>query len=419
MLTHLSRTAACLVFGCLGVLGQEATSGISVPITISGDARYTRGDSSESGERPATAGFRALISPTVKLGTHWFFYSAIEAYSSQYFSYEAGPYESHHVDAHVMQAYAGYAAKISRASLLIKAGQLSSAFGLFPLEYDDAKMPLIDAPAPYIANLPLRPDQRPCGVADLLRQDYGSAVNYGCGGSETERYGQTPVTLDGLPSLEADLSIDRIDARFQVANSSPANPQPLTSRNQFAQWTAGGGYTAAGGLHVGASGFRGPYLDRALLSYLPAGVPLRSFLASGAGLDAEWARGPWAVEGEWQRFRFDLPAFIAPPSEMAGYAQVKRIISPRVFIAMRAAALRFGPVRDTSGGSANRFASPQEIYEIGGGYRLNRAQLLKFGVTWVHGDSWSAGDWFWPAANNCRLEAQLVTNFTAVSKIFR
>ena len=119
MLKQLTCAAACLVFSSLRLSGQEAVSGISLPITISGDARYTNGDSAEAGERAATGGFRALVYPALKLGSHWFFYSAIEAHSSSYFSYEVGPYQERDVEARVMQAYAGYATRISRASLLI------------------------------------------------------------------------------------------------------------------------------------------------------------------------------------------------------------------------------------------------------------------------------------------------------------
>lgn len=419
MLKQLICVTASLVFSGFGVLGQEAVSGISVPVTVSGDARYTSGDSAEAGKSAATGGFRALVYPTLKLGSHWFFYSAIEAHSSSYFAYEAAPYEERDVDVHVMQAYAGYATSIRRASLLMKAGQMSSAFGLFPLEYDDAKMPLIDPPASYAANLPLRPDQRPCGVADILRQGYGEEIDYRCGGSQIDRYGLVPVTLYGLPAVEADLSVARVDARFQLTNSSPANPQALTSGSQFVQWTAGMGYTLPGGLHLGASGFGGPYLDRALVPYLPRPRSIRSFWASGAGLDAEWARGPWALEGEWQRFRFDVPNFLTSPSEQIVYVQTKRILSPRIFVAMRAAVLQFGSIKDLRGARANQFAGTQEIYEAGGGYRLNRMQLVKFEVNWTHRPAWSDGRWFWPTTDDCRLEAQLVTSLTAVSKAFR
>jgi len=419
MLIHPLRAAVCLFAGGLCALGQEAASGISVPVAVSGDAAYTPDGSSDPGRNSVTGGFRAVISPALKLGPHWFVYSTIEAYSSGYFSYPPGPYEVREVNARVTQAFAGYTTRISHVSLLIKAGQLSSAFGLFPMQYDDAAMPLIDAPASYIANLPLRPDQRPCGVSDLLRQDYDGDVAFGCGGSQSERYGQLPVTLYGLPAVEADLSVARFDARVQVTNSSPANPHPLTSGSQFAQWTAGAGYTVPGGLHLGASGFRGPYLDRTLLPYLPAGAGIGNFLASGIGLDAAWARGPWSLEGEWQQFRFDLPGFVISPSETSQYLQAKRNLSPRVFVAARATAFHFGRIRDDSGISANRLTGAHQVYEIGGGYRFSRVELLKFEFNWTRGMAWSEDNWYWPSTNDRRLELQLVTSFTPVSKVFR
>jgi len=85
------------------------------------------------------------------------------------------------------------------------------------------------------------------------------------------------------------------------------------------------------------------------------------------------------VEGEWQHFHFELPVFPASPSENVAYGQAKWIVSPRLFLAMRAAAQHFGRIRNSSGNSANQFAGPQEIYEISAGYRLNRQHLLKFG----------------------------------------
>src|SRR4051812_21067738 len=152
---------------CPGVRGQEAVSGISVPTTISGDARAIRTTSAEHNEEsPNAAGFRFVASPTLKLGAHWFAYSAFDVHSLKYFAYQSGEEQDQPVQFQLMQGFVGYAMTLSRASLLIKAGRLSSAFGIFPLEYDDAKMPLIDAPALYTGYLPLRPDQLPCGVKD-------------------------------------------------------------------------------------------------------------------------------------------------------------------------------------------------------------------------------------------------------------
>jgi len=418
MLSHSLRFIACVLAGCLSSMGQEASSGVSVPITISAEARDT-GGSPQSEYGGKSAGFRAVLYPTVKFGAHWFAYSALEAHSSEYFPYQIGIDRDQEVRFNVMQAFVAYTQTVSNVSVLVKAGQLSSAFGLFPLEYDDATMPLVNAPPVYVANLPFRGDQVPCGVNDVLRQTYGSEIDSNCGGSEADSYGLLPVTLYGLPSVEAEISVARVDARLQITNSSPANPQGFTSSSQFPQWTAGAGYTFPGGLHVGMSGFRGPYLDKSLGSWLPVGTTNRSFPASGVGLDVQWSRDAWSMQGEWQSFHFELPGFILSPSENAAYAQVKRIVSPRLFLATRVTAQSFGRIKDSSGVSSNYSAGPQQVYELTAGYRLNRQQLLKAGAGWTDRNAWAANGWFWPRGESYSLELQLVTSLTALSKAFR
>lgn len=394
--------------------GQEATSGISLPLTFSGGAGYANGPQNTG----VSGAFRAVVSPSLTLGPHWFAYAALETRSSSYLGYTGPTEDEQSINFTPMQAYVGYRADIKGASLIFKAGQLSSAFGLGPLEYDDATMPLIGPPPVYQTNLPLRSDQLPCGVNDLLWQSYGSDIGLHCGGSTTEGYGVVPVTLSGLPGMESEISWKRVDARLEITNSSPANPQSLLSRSQFVQWTAGGGYTFRGGLHIGVSGFRGPYLDRILAPLLPAGKTVNDFPASGFGTDAQWSGGSWSVQGEWQYFRFSLPGFTVSPSAHAAYLQVKKIVSPRIFLAARTTTQSTGRVADTSGTAATRFRAPELIQEVGMGYRLNRRQLIKVGLDWANIRSWSANNEFWPGMHGYGMQVQLVTSLNGFSKAF-
>ena len=401
---------------CLAAIvpGQETNSGLSIPITISGDI----GLENDSSHTTSNAGFRVVIEPALRFGPHWFFYSAVDAHSSAYFGYETGAESDRFLRLDLMQAFIGYVRGSANHSFLVKAGQLSSAFGSFPIEYDEAKMPLIDAPLVYTANLPIRPDQLPCGVNDIVRQEYDESIVNHCGGSTEERYGLTPVTLYGLPSVEVQASLGQMDARLQVTNSSPANPHGLLSGSQFAQWTAGAGYTFPQGFHVGVSGFRGPYLDESLLTLLPATASLRSFPATGIGIDAHWSKGPWTAQGEWMHFNFDLPALVRSPSETAGYAEMKRILSPRLFISAGVNVLGSGPIRDASGVMASHSTAQHELYELAVGYRLNRQQLLKAGGGWDHENGWSAANWTWPEDKSYSLELQLVTSLDGITKAF-
>ena len=183
------------------------------------------------------------------------------------------------------------------------------------------------------------------------------------------RYGILPVTLYGIPGIEADVSWGRVDGRIQVTNSSPANPQSILSHSQFAQWAAGAGYSFPGGLHIGVSGFRGPYLSRVVAPFLPAGTAIADFEASGVGVDAQWFGGPWSAEGEWQHFHFGVPGFIQSPTLDGGYVQVKRILSPRFFVAGRSNWLLPGGATDSYGAHAGQIDAHQQTEEIVLGYR--------------------------------------------------
>jgi hypothetical protein len=393
-------------FASLLANAQEASSGFSLPVEFTGDLLYGNLPKGEM----VSPGFRATAYPTLQLGSHWFVYSALDLQSSSLFGYESGPENDHPVRFHVLQAFVGYNKVIRNASIQLKAGQLGSAFGSFPLQYDDAKTLFPNPPPSYLATLPFRADQLPCGVRELRSAQYHYDVDFGCGGSEIDSYGLLPVALYGLPGAEIDISLARIDARLQVTNSSPVNPHGLTSSNQFAQWTAGGGYTFGSGLHIGASGFRGPYLDRVVEPFLPSGK-VSDFLATGSGVDAQWARGWWSLAGEWQRFTFGLPAFRKSPSEQVAYAELKRILTPRIYAAARITELRFPAVEDDSGASIDHAAIPQFVYEFGVGFRPNNHQLLKASYKRV-------------ALSTPREERdnvvtlQLVTSLTALTRAF-
>ncbi|MBV9404752.1 MAG: hypothetical protein JO211_05375 [Acidobacteriaceae bacterium] len=416
-------TRFCFLTLCLALAAsaqtQEPDYGISVPFTFSGNLLYTHGFAGDDYTgNSTTIGFRAVLSPTVRLGDHWFFYSALETHSSNYFRYRSGLDTNQFARLNLMQAFLGYTTTFGNSRLLLKVGQLSSAFGSFPVEYDDAKDPFPNPPPAYVAALPLRPDQRPCGVPDLLYQDYASDIQLNCGGSNATAYGTLPVTIYGLPGIEAQIASAHIDARLQLTNSSPSNPQGLNSNNQFLEWTAGGGYSVAG-LRVGMSGFHGPYLDRVLDPFLPAGAHLRNFPASGIGVDPQWAHSRWSAEGEWQQFRFDEPGFIASPSEHIAYAQLKTILSPRTYAAVRATSLHTGFIRDAAGASANFFTSPEQVYEFAFGYRPDRFQVLKLGYDWTHRIAWSTNGTSWLAGQVNGISVQLVTAFTSFSSAFR
>ncbi|MBZ5595539.1 MAG: hypothetical protein LAP39_25115 [Acidobacteriia bacterium] len=310
-----------------------------------------------------------------------------------------------------MQAFLGYTQTHGTTSVMIKAGKLASAFGSFPLHYDDADNPLLDQPLPYSAYLSLHANQLPCGVDDLS-QEYTGSLNYHCGGASSAGEGLMPVTLYGLPGVEVDLSTHKIDARFQLTNSSPVNPQSLWSASQGAQWTAGAGYTLVQGFRVGGSAFRGPFLEHSVAAFLPSGRSVRDFPATGAGLDAQWARGRWSTSGEWQWFRFAYPNFRRQPTTSFAYAEAKAVLNARTYLAVRAGYQQNSRVADLHEVSDESYAQNVQSYEFAVGVRPNRWQLLKVGYEWLRGEDISG-------TRDNVFGIQLVTSIQALSKALR
>ena len=364
------------------VVAQTADFGVDVPVTLSGGTFYSqRLQLKDPNAFPWAAGVQGMLYPTVKLGQHWFGYAAIQIRSNPYVYYDAFS-PQHDVETDVLQAYVGYSIGGKRASMVVKAGRLVSAFGAFPLLYDDARNPLLDQPLSYITTLTLRADQLPCGTSDLLGQRPG-AVSFHCGGELGPGSNFVPATLYGLPGIEADVSAGRFDARVQLTNESPLYWEDFRNTGEYLQWAAGGGYTISQGFRVGISAYRGPYLDQDLTPLLPTGTSVRDFPASAVGADVKWARGRWSTSGELQRFRFDSPNFVVSPSILSGYVEGKSVITPRFYAAGRAAWLHPESVLDNTGVYAAHYAGRLQSYEAATGFWITRNQLLKFSYEWL------------------------------------
>ena len=405
----LALAGVSALFAVAGV-AQEAGSGFAMPVTASFGVMDThRFDLSDATASPVAANFRLMLYPTLRLGKHWFAYAAVQVRRLPYFYYDAYLTERGvHTD--LIQGYVGYTLHSGEAAVVFKAGQMTSAFGSFPLRYDDQENPLMDQPLSYISELPIRSDQLSCGAKDLLNQYYGW-VWAGCGGVAGWGPGLTPVTLYGLPAVQAETSVRRFDARVQMTASSPAYPDGWHISRQYLQWTAGGGFTVQQGFRVGVSGFRGPYLDDEVAPWLPVGTTVRSFPASGLGLDVQWARGRLSATGELQAFRFDAPNFVVPPRILSGYAELKVRLTPRFYAAVREGFLKTEPVLDSQGVAASEFAPALQTTEVGVGCWLHPRVLAKVSYEFAQ-SAGSAG-----SMNNV-LGMQVVASFRQLQQAF-
>ena len=349
-----------LVLGCMqGALwAQEAGSGFELRATVSASGSYSRllEGKPRQGE-DFTGGFRSVLYPTWKLSTHWTVSGAIQAYSRPYF-YEQFTTQGYGLKADILQAHVDYSRFWKNRSIVMRVGQLSSAFGSFLLRYDDAENPLINMP-----------------------------ISYG--------YYYKPITTLGLMGAQVDATLGKFDARAQFVNSSPANRRSIFDHDQYGNWAGGVGYTIRQGLRVGVSAYRGPYLHRQYAYYFRGEAKPRDLPASGYGMDVQWGHGHWNIQGELQRFQLAyrlIPTF----SEHMGYAEARRVLNPRLYLAARAAYLRASVVPG------------YEVYEVAAGYRPNRYQLMKFGYQVQQGGNYTP-------SSSSTFTIQLVTAFRAIS----
>jgi hypothetical protein len=338
--------------GCL--LAQEANSGLDLRETLSGQFAASNSFTEEprSGA-PVSVGFRSVTYPALKFSDHWTVTGAWQVNSRPYFNEDFSS-AGNGVNGNILQASLNYSRISDKGSFMIRAGQLSTVFGSFLLRYDDADNPVADQP-----------------------MEYG--------------YYYAPISNLSVAGVQIDGSRGKWDGRAQFANSSPANPRSLFEHDQYGNWAGGAGYTIRQGFRVGASGYRGPYLDRQDQYFFPGEANPSKLPAHALGLDASWARGHWTVFGELQRFV--MPYTVIPTfREQAGYAELKKVLSPRWYAA--------GRVGYTSANASGKVQS----YEGAVGFQPNRRQLIKIDYELQH---YSVGPYF----DENTLAIQYVTTF--------
>ncbi len=323
----------CLLSAPL-VIAQEANSGVDLRATLTEQAVASREltEAPRSGS-PMVAGSRSVLYPTIKFDEHWFVAGALQLVTRPYYYADLST-TGYGAKGSVLQSTLNYGRVSQKGSILVRAGQMSTAFGSFVLRYDDAENALVDLPLAY-------------------------------------GYYYAPVSILGVVGAEMDATRGKFDGRIQFANSSPANPRSIFARDQYGNWAGGGGFTIRQGFRVGISGYRGPYLDRKYAFYYPGEVNPSKLSAHAVGLDANWTHGHTTVFAEVQRFVMPytrIPDF----RESAGYAEMRQVLSPRWF-----AAGRYSLASTNAAGKTNAF-------EVAAGYRPNRFQLLKAGYEFEH-----------------------------------
>lgn len=321
--------AAFLCLFCPALFAQEAGSGFDLRANVTAEGVYspTLTDSPRDGA-PGAGGFRSMLYPTWKINENWTFSGAVDVISRPYF-YEDFYTQGYGLRAQILQANLGYSKVWKKASIVVRAGQMTSAFGAFLLRYDDADNPLLQMP-----------------------------LGYG--------YYYDPIAVSGLMGAQADATWGKWDGRLQLTNSSPSNPRSILEDGQYANWAGGIGYTIRQGFRVGVESYRGPYLDREYPYFFPGESSPKDLPATALGADVEWARGHWNLNGEWMHFEMNYHA-IPTFRQNGAYFEAKRVLLPRLYVAVRTGFLH----TSYEGGGAT--------YEIAAGIRPNTWQLIKVG----------------------------------------
>jgi len=352
MIRRLWLAALALAATCALSSAQEASSGLDLRATLTGQAIASDEltEAPRSGA-PVTAGSRSVGYSTWKFNDSFFISAAFQLVTRPYY-FEDLSTPGYGARGNLLQASLNYSRVSSKGSLLVRAGELTTAFGSFLLRYDDAVNPLIDLP-----------------------------IGYG--------YYYSPVSMLPVAGAQIDGTRGKWDGRVQFANSSPANPRGPFSSGQYGNWAGGVGYTIRQGLHVGASAYHGPYLDPGSPYYFPGEQSPSQLPATGVGLDVTWARGHTTVQGEMQNFV--MPYTVIPTfRETTGYGEICQVLAPRWFVAAR-----FGA------SVANATLNLQNL-ETSAAFRPNRFQLIKVGYELEHYG-------YGTHANDQMLAIQLVT----------
>jgi len=178
------------VFGllCPWILAaQEANSGFDLRATLSGQfaASNVLTKAPRSGA-PATAGFRSVMYPTWKINGNWTATGVWQFATRPYF-YEDFSTAGYGANGNLLQASLNYSRISDQGSLLIRAGQLQTVFGSFPLFYDDSENALVDLP-----------------------------IDYGYYGSPVSLYGIAGAQIDGTRAKWDGLRIGFTERRTQI-----------------------------------------------------------------------------------------------------------------------------------------------------------------------------------------------------------
>ena len=275
----------------------------------------------------------------------------------------------------------------------VQVGRIPPVVGLFAREPYGRDNLLIGAPLAYQYLLSLRPDALPASTDDLIRmRGRGWEPSFPIGSS---------ALAPGIPIVsafrwdtgaEAHWHAGRADVAGAVTRGSASVPAVGRDVNGGETWSGRVAVSGPGGLTVGVSGARGPWIQSSTLSLLPASLRAPD-TQTLLGLDVEFGWGRWLVHGKELRSVFDMPIVDATNPEVrlatwSGYLEARYRLHPRWQVAGRVEQLDFSTIQGTlNGGRATTWDAPVERFSADIGYRVERQLEIRAGwqMNWRDG----------------------------------
>ena len=162
-----------------------------------------------------------------------------------------------------------------------------------------------------------------------------------------------------------------------VTQGSPAWPAPGLDDTPGLSVAGRIGWVPTAGVRVGVSGAKGTWMPAWFEFQMPPGRSLEDYRERTLIADAEFARGPFELRGEWGNKSWDT-FHTGRLRSWSGYGEARCSVGGGAWLAFRADALRFSDVT-TSAAATRPWDDPVDRYEAALGYRLTRETRLKLG----------------------------------------
>lgn len=177
------------------------------------------------------------------------------------------------------------------------------------------------------------------------------------------------------------------------------------------------GVTPVIGLRLGGYATRGPYLNRDLDPFLPAGAGWTDFEQRVLGADLQFSRGYFELNGDFERSAYDVPAQARAVRGTTYFIEPKYTWTPRVFTALRLERNLYAYIKPLGPGAW--LASAVDFFDVEAavGYRIDPRAVLKVAY---RRDRWNVDDSlksFFP--NGYSIAVQLSYSFNVNSWLER